>query len=338
MKNVLVGISGGVDSAVCAALLKEQGYNVTGAYLGLWQDGKSADNSALEVSKRLGIELVELDCAKSFKSLVVDYFTNEYTLGRTPNPCVRCNRVVKLRALLDAANRLGADYIATGHYAKTEKTEGGTVLKKALHPQKDQSYFLYDIGNDILEKLLLPLGSYTKDEIREMARVRELGVEKKPDSQEICFLPDGEYAAFIKKHAKNLPPRGNILLDGQVCGRHDGIYNFTIGQRKGLGAFGRPVFVREIDAHTNTVTIGDDLRRSVLFTENFTFTGDTEREFPFNATVKIRSRAREAAASVYRDGNGIRVEFEEPQRAVTPGQSAVLYSGDTVVGGGIIKY
>lgn len=337
MKKVLVGISGGVDSAVCAVLLKREGYEVIGANLKLWNENETTDKDAEKVADMLGIDYIKIDCFKNFKKYVVDYFLDEYLKGRTPNPCVRCNRYLKLRALCDAANERGIDYVATGHYARVCRENGNVLLKKALHAQKDQSYFLYDIGEDILKNLILPLGGYEKSEIRALAEEFRVPVAKKPDSQEICFLPDGDISEFIKRHAENLPPRGDILFqDGIKCGRHNGIYNYTIGQRKGLGAFGRPVFVRDINAEDNTVTIGDDLYSGGLYTENFRNTSGLPFDDNMRVTVKIRSRAKEAEAVIKRSGEGVYVKFSEPQRAVTPGQSAVFYIGDTVFGGGII--
>lgn len=338
MKKVIVGLSGGVDSSVTAALLKRDGYDVTGVSLRLWRDSGTQDNDARSVADSLGINYAEADCEKDFKSLVVDYFVNEYLHGRTPNPCVVCNKKLKLRALLRAADSMGADYIATGHYARTEHTENGVLLKRASYIKKDQSYFLYDMEHDILERLILPLGIYSKDEVRQIAADLGIRVAKKPDSQEICFLPDGDYVSFIEKYATSLPPRGDMLFeDGIKIGKHEGIYRYTIGQRKGLGSFGKPVFVRNIDARNNTVTIGDDLYTNVVFTENFTNTCSLPVSFPIEVTVKIRSRAKEAPAVAEPFGNGLKIIFSEPQRAVTPGQSAVLYKDDVVVGGGIIK-
>ena len=337
MAKVLVGMSGGVDSAVCAALLKRDGYEVTDVNLKLWNESKTSDKDAEKIADLLGIGYIQADCASSFKKQVVDYFVDEYLNARTPNPCVRCNRYLKLRTLLDIADRRGIGYIATGHYARVCKENGKVMLKKSLYPQKDQSYFLYDAEKDVLNRLILPLGTYEKKEIRELAEKFQIPVAKKPDSQEICFLPDGDISGFIKRHAENLPPRGDILYqDGKKCGRHDGIYNYTIGQRKGIGAYGKAVFVREINAEDNTVTIGDDLYSHGLYTENFTNTSGITFKDDMRVTVKIRSRAREAEAEISRSGTGVFVKFFEPQRAVTPGQSAVFYMGDTVFGGGII--
>ena len=338
MKKVLVGISGGVDSAVCAALLKREGYEVLGANLKLWNENETSDKDAEKVADILGLEYIKIDCAGNFKKYIADYFISEYLKGRTPNPCVRCNRYLKLRALCDAAKEREIEFVATGHYARVVRENGRAMLQKALHPQKVQSYFLYDIGEDILNMLLLPLGAYEKSEIRALAEEFKIPVAKKPDSQEVCFLPDGDISGFIKRHAESLPPRGDILFqDGIKCGRHDGIYNYTIGQRKGLGAYGRPVFVRDINAENNTVTIGDDLYSKGLYTENFRNTSGLPFEENMKVTVKIRSRAKEAEAVITRCGEGVYVKFSEPQRAVTPGQSAVFYSGDTVFGGGIIR-
>jgi len=335
LTSVLVGISGGVDSAVCASLLKKEGYDVHGVNLKFCDEG--SDGDARKICDFLEIPYHEGDYREIFHSKVITPFINEYLKGRTPNPCVMCNPAVKLFSLIDFADKLGIKKIATGHYAKII-TEGNSIyLAQGENLKKDQSYFLYGIKYNQLKRLLFPIGSYSKEKVRDMAEEFGIEVSKKPDSQEICFLPDGNYGDFIKENAKNVPPEGYFVDEsGNYLGKHKGIYHYTIGQRKGLGAFGKPYFVRKIDAEKNTVTIGDDVLSEGLITENFTFTGDAEREFPFRAEVKIRSRAPLTTATVSKHGNGVKVEFDTPQRAVTPGQSAVFYDGKRVVGGGII--
>ena len=351
-KTVCVGMSGGVDSSVAAYLLKEQGYNVIGVTMQIWQDedadqisehggccGLSAVDDARRVAAQLEIPYYVMNFKEDFRKYVIDYFVDEYRNGRTPNPCIACNRYVKWESLLRRSLSIGGDYIATGHYARVEQLSSGRyTLRVAKGIEKDQTYALYNLTQDQLSKTLMPVGEYNKTQSRQIAADIGIQVANKPDSQEICFLPDGDYVSFIEKYATSLPPRGDMLFeDGIKIGKHEGIYRYTIGQRKGLGSFGKPVFVRNIDARHNTVTIGDDLYTNVVFTENFTHTCRLPVSLPIEVTVKIRSRAKEAPAVAEPFGNGLKIIFSEPQRAVTPGQSAVLYKDDVVVGGGIIK-
>lgn len=338
MRKVLVGMSGGVDSSTVAALLKQEGYDVYGVNLKFWSKCEKEDDDAKKVCDFLGIPLYNGDYSTVFYENVVTPFINEYISGKTPNPCVMCNPSTKIFALLDFADKMGIDYVATGHYAKIYRDGEKTYLMQGENLRKDQSYFLYALKKEQLKRLLFPIGCYTKEEVREIAESFGIEVSKKPDSQEICFLPDGEIGNFIKEYGKNVPPEGYFIdKDGNPIGIHKGIYNYTIGQRKGLGAFGKPYFVREINAKNNTVTIGDDILSKELITENFSFTGDFECKFPFSAEVKIRSRAPMADALIEKCGEGIKIIFDTPQRAVTPGQSAVLYKEGKVLGGGIIK-
>ena len=338
MKKVLVGVSGGVDSSVVAALLKKEGYEVCGVNLKFWCNGEKNDDDARKICNFLEIPYYEGDYSSLFKEKVVNPFINEYLCGRTPNPCVMCNPAVKIFALLDFADKLGIEYIATGHYAKILREDGKVYLQQGENLRKDQSYFLYGVKKEQLSRLLFPIGGFSKEEVRAMAEEFKIEVSKKPDSQEICFLPDGNYGEFIKNNCENIPPEGYFVdTEGNPIGIHHGIYNYTVGQRKGLGAFGKPYFVREINAEKNTITIGDDALSSELVTENFAFTGDSNFVFPMRAEVKIRSRAPLTPATITEYGSGIKITFDTPQRAVTPGQSAVLYSGNTVLGGGIIK-
>lgn len=337
MKKVLVGMSGGVDSSVVAALLKKEGYEVVGVNLKL-HTCESSDEDAKKICDFLGIEYHEADYSGIFKERVITPFINEYLLGRTPNPCVMCNPSAKLFALCDFADKLNIEYVATGHYAKIIHEGERVYLAQGENLRKDQSYFLYGVKYNQLKRLLFPIGSYSKEKVREMAEEFGIEVSKKPDSQEICFLPDGGYGDFIKENAPSVPPEGYFVDErGVYLGKHKGIYHYTVGQRKGLGAFGKPYFVRRIDAKNNTVIIGDDVLSSEFETENFSFTGDFEMSFPFRAEVKIRSRAPLTPATVEKSGDGVKVIFDTPQRAVTPGQSAVFYDGEKVIGGGVIK-
>lgn len=330
-------MSGGVDSSVVAALLKKEGYEVVGVNLKL-HTCESSDEDARKICDFLGIEYHEADYTTVFKENVVAPFINEYLNGRTPNPCVMCNPSSKLYALCDFADKLGIEKVATGHYARIIHEGEKVYLAQGENLRKDQSYFLYAVKKSQLERLLFPIGGYSKDEVREMAESFGISVSKKPDSQEICFLPDGGYGDFIKENALSVPPEGNFVdEEGNILGKHKGIYHYTVGQRKGLGAFGKPYFVRRIDAKNNTVVIGDDVLSTEFETENFSFTGNSEEKFPFCAEVKIRSRAPLTPATVEKCGNGVKVIFNTPQRAVTPGQSAVFYDGEKVIGGGIIK-
>lgn len=337
MKKVLVGMSGGVDSAVTAALLHKEGYDVLGVTLKMWRESGGADEDAAHVAAQLGIRHMFFDCSGRFYRTVVDYFINEYLCGRTPNPCVRCNRELKFSVLSEIADREGIEYIATGHYARVERVDGRVYLLRGRDEKRDQSYFLYNVTRDQLKRLILPLGEYSKDEVRKIAG--ELGIKtaKKPDSQEICFLPEGKYGDFIAQHAKKLPPDGDIVDKyGNKLGKHSGIYNFTIGQRKGLGAFGRALFVTKINPSDNTVVIGEDEYKDAVKIAGFYPTGDFEPEFPLHATAKIRSKSKEAPCVLTEHEGFAEIKLGEPQRAVTPGQSAVLYGGDMVLGGGII--
>lgn len=331
-------MSGGVDSSVVAALLKKDGYDVHGVNLKFWCDGEKTDDDAKKMCHFLDIPYYEGDYSSLFREKVVTPFINEYLNGRTPNPCVMCNPAVKIFALLDYADKLGIEYVATGHYAKIIRENDKVFLYQGENLRKDQSYFLYAVKKEQLARLLFPIGSYSKEEVRQMAEDFDIPISQKPDSQEICFLPDGNYGDFIKNNCQDAPPEGYFVdINDNPIGIHKGIYNYTIGQRKGLGAFGKPYFVREINAEKNTVTIGEDVFKDALITENFSFTGDFESEFPIQAEVKIRSRAPLAPATIEKYENGIKVTFSEPQRAVTPGQSAVIYKDGKVLGGGIIK-
>ena len=355
-KKVVVGMSGGVDSSVAAMLLKEQGYDVIGVTMQIWQDeeeaakeanggccGLSAVDDARRVAERLEIPYYVMNFKKEFKCHVMDYFVDEYLRGHTPNPCIACNRYVKWESLLQRSLEIGADYIATGHYARIDRLPNGRfAIRNSVTAAKDQTYALYNLTQDQLARTLMPVGSFEKEEIRRMAREAGIPVAEKPDSQEICFIPDNDYAGFIDRECGDqVPPPGNfVLTDGTVVGKHKGITHYTIGQRKGLGiAFGHPVFVTEIRPETNEVVLGEN--RDVFTYEldadhiNFMSIPDIKDEMLLKA--KIRYSHSGSMCKVTRTGEDtIHCEFLEPVRAVTPGQAVVLYDGEYVAGGGTI--
>lgn len=352
-KKVLLGMSGGVDSSVAAALLKEQGYEVIGVTMRVWEDKNIADKgccsvSAVEDARRVANSLHiphhVLDFKDIFKAKVVDYFKKEYMRGRTPNPCIACNKHIKFGALLNKALSMGMDYVATGHYGRVEYDllKDRYILKKAKDAHKDQTYFLYNLTQKQLSRTLLPLGDYTKEEVRQMAENMGLeAVASKPDSQEICFIPDNDYVRFIEKNTEEEIKSGYFVdLQGNILGEHNGIINYTIGQRKGLGiSIGKPTYVVHIDSDTNTVVLGDNehVFAKGLIASDLNFIGIDSLESDMKVYAKIRYSAREAPATISPiDGGRVRVLFDEPARAITPGQSVVFYYEDMVVGGGII--
>ena len=361
-KTVVVAMSGGVDSSFTAALLLERGYNVIGVHMRLHHlyarsrtscsSGRlnkgccSADDvdDARMVCYELGIPFYVLDFEGDFHKTVIDNFVEEYRRGRTPYPCLMCNRYVKFDALLRKAALLDADYLATGHYARITYDEqtGRYSLRKALDPSKDQSYVLYHLGQDELSRLLFPLGDLTKSEVRALAAQRGLVTADKPDSQEICFIPDNDYRSFIDRVAPGLA-RPGVMVDtaGNPVGQHSGVPHYTVGQRKGLGALGpEPHYVVELRPAENVVVVGtqDELMSASLTADDVHWVARQTPDGPFRANVKIRYRAPEVPATVTPlPGNRMRVDFDTPQRAVTPGQSAVVYVGDEVVGGGTIE-
>ncbi len=346
--KVIVGMSGGVDSSVAAYLLKEQGYEVLGVTMETWREsgdcGQSPAEDARRVAALLDIPFYVLDLKKEFKESVVDYFVREYLQGRTPNPCVACNRFVKWEALLHRARDLGADYIATGHYARIRRLANGRyAVSNSASGGKDQTYALYGLTQEQLRRTLMPVGSYTKPEIRQLAEKIGLPVADKRDSQEICFVPDQDYAGFIGRYAGVSVPEGNFVTEnGEILGRHRGIIHYTIGQRRGLGLpMGRRVFVREIRPDTNEVVIGegDQVFSGILEADRVNYMGVPELEMGESivCTAKIRYGHKGAPCVVTRTGQDrIRCEFWEPVRAVTPGQAVVFYQEDFVAGGGTI--
>ena len=338
MKKIMIAMSGGVDSSVAAALLTEQGYSVEGFTIRTGCDD-GAVRDAAEVAAQLGIPHHTLEYTDLFKSSVIDPFIGEYLRGRTPNPCIMCNRAVKFGAAFDWALEQGADAVATGHYARITSDEKGYHLLRSSNHAKDQTYVLYNITQRILAHTMLPAGTMDKDALRAKAAQLGLSVSDKPDSQDICFIPDGDYCGYIERKLGNSTPAGDFIdTNGRVLGRHGGIIRYTIGQRKGLGiALGQPAFVVGINAADNTVTLGTDadVHRSSLDVSCVNYISHAPAK-PFECEVKVRYSGPTTPATVTPLGNGAHIEFARPVRAVTPGQSAVFYCGDEVIGGGII--
>lgn len=344
-KKIIVGLSGGVDSSVTAYLLKEQGYDVIGVTMVNFRDGNAGEKiagDAKQVADFLGIPHYVVDFCSQFKETVIDYFTKEYFSGRTPNPCVVCNRYIKWKAMMEQGEKLGAQYIATGHYAQvTELPNGRFSLKCSVTAAKDQTYALYGLTQEQLSHTVMPLGAYTKDQIRELAGKIGLPVAEKPDSMEICFIPDQDYAGYIEKTTGIHVPKGNYVnRNGETIGQHQGIIHYTIGQRKGLNlAMGRPVFVTEIRPETNEVVIGEseDVFAKALRCSQLNAMAVPAFEIGMEVFAKIRYNHKGAPAVIKSvEEDSLLLEFEEPQRAVTPGQAVVFYRDDHVLGGGII--
>ncbi len=359
--RVIVGMSGGVDSSVAAYLLQLQGYEVIGVTMQVWDAacslqmereggccGQSAVDDARRVCGILGIPYYVMGFREIFQEKVIDYFTSEYVKGRTPNPCIACNRYVKWEALLHKAGEIGAKFIATGHYARIEQLSSGRyTIRNSVTAAKDQTYALYRLTQEQLEHTLMPVGDYHKEEIRQMAREIGIPVAAKPDSEEICFVADDDYAGYVERNAKeSVPGPGRFVYrDGTDLGPHKGIIHYTVGQRKGLGlAMGHPVFVTGIDPQTNTVFIGEneDVFTDELTCSELNFMAVDEKELPIGASMtaagKIRYGAKAVPCILTRTGEDtITAKFEQKVRAVTPGQAAVFYDGEHILCGGSIQ-
>lgn len=336
-------MSGGVDSSVAAEILMRKGYEVSGVTLSLCDcENERNISDALAVCKKLGINHYSFDLQNEFTDFVINNFVNEYISGKTPNPCIECNKYIKFGKMLSIARQKGFDKIATGHYAKIQKSDNGRyLLKRAKDLSKDQSYVLYNLTQEQLSSVLFPLGDYEKAEIREIAEKNDFINANRPDSQDICFVPDGDYASFIEKHSGLISKQGEYLdISGNVLGSHKGIIHYTLGQRKGLGiALGKPVFVIDKSAETNSVVLGDEehLFKKEVIVENLNFIPFDSLETEMRVTAKLRYRHEASPAVIVPIYNGrVKIVFDNPQRAASPGQAAVFYDGDIVVGGGTI--
>ena len=352
--RVVVAMSGGVDSSVAALLLHRAGWDVVGVTLKLYSLDEAelpADHQgcctlddvedARAVCRRLGIPHYVLNMEREFHDQVMDYFVAEYRRGRTPHPCIACNDKIKFSHLMARADALGAEYVATGHYARVERGPGGAILKKGIDYAKDQSYVLFGMTQAQLSRTLLPIGGYRKEEIRQLAVDAGLITADKPDSQDICFIPLGDYREFLRQRASGVP--GEIVeLDGSVVGTHQGIEYFTVGQRRGLGlprTPGEPRYVVRLEADSNRVVVGPEsaLYAGETWVSDVNYVGGEPPADGAPVSVKIRYKAYEAPATLHPRPGGAMVCFREPQRAVTPGQAAVFYHGDALLGGGTIE-
>lgn len=346
-KRVLLGMSGGVDSSTSAIVLKEKGYEVVGATMKLWDNGKEEYDEikdAKNVCDKLGIEHHVIDLRKEFKENVIDNFICTYMCGKTPNPCVECNKFMKFDMFYKYAIKFDCEYIATGHYAKIEYSEkyGQYVLTKSNEEKKDQTYFLYGINKEILSHIIFPLSEFNnKEEIRKIAEKNGLNVAKKKESQEVCFIPDNNYVGFLEKNQPDFKKKnksGNIILNnGKILGKHIGIINYTVGQRKGLGiSYSEPLYVLKLDKENNNVIVGTEkeLYSNILKANELKFLLDIDLSKSIEVKAKIRYRAKEADAILKVKDGIATLEFKEPQRAITPGQSVVFYIDNNIVLGG----
>ncbi|NWF77491.1 MAG: tRNA 2-thiouridine(34) synthase MnmA [Chloroflexi bacterium] len=338
-RNVAVALSGGVDSSVAALLLKEAGYELIGIHM-LLSDSPQSDyqaHRAEDISHVLGIPYHEVDLRKEFESCVVGYFCQEYQQGRTPNPCVACNEHVKFGLLLDKALSLGADYLATGHYARVEHSRDGHRLLKAADIARDQSYFLYTLTQEKLRHVLFPVGEYSRDEVKQVAKQAGLPAATK-SSQDICFISQRNYGAFLSQRFSTLP--GDIVdAQGKKLGQHRGIAFYTVGQRHGLGlASGKPLYIVWIEPDSNRIVLGpeEELYSQKLIAHKLNWISGKAPRDPITVTAKIRYKSKEAEATLFFRNDSVDVHFSQPQKAVTPGQAVVFYNDDEVLGGGII--
>jgi len=336
-QRVVVAMSGGVDSSLAAALLKEAGYEVSGVYLQLYSKHDPFDLE--QTCQLLAMPLYKLNLEAEFQSFVIDYFCREYRLGHTPNPCVPCNQYIKFGLLLKKALEMGADYLATGHYARIEPAPNGYCLLKAVDLTKDQSYFLYTLGQKQLEHLLLPIGKLRKREVRRLAAKLGLPASSRRDSQDICFIPDNDYRSFIAKH---IPLKSGDIVDanGKVLGKHSGLAQYTVGQRQGLGlASNKRLYVLRLDTANNRLVVGtkDRLLSNRLFASKLSWvSGEAPGELA-NITAKVRYKSPEVKATLHLSDGLAEVDFQQPQWAIAPGQAVVFYQGNAVLGGGIIE-
>lgn len=331
-------MSGGVDSSVAAYLLKKKGYEVIGATL---QMTDIKDTDAKKVCKHLGIQHIYIDRREEFKKEIINYFLNEYKEGRTPNPCTLCNRKVKFETLIQEANKLNCNYISTGHYARVAKKGNRYLLKKGKDKTKDQSYVLFNLTQDQLSRCIFPLGNTTKKRIRNIAKDLKLEIAEKKDSQEICFIPDNDHNSYIKNNSSEKFKNGDIVdKEGNILGKHNGIFNYTIGQRKGIKISSKdPLYVVDIDVKRNQIVVGNEneIYKNKLIATNINWISIEELKKEMNVKAKIRYGGRESKCKISKiENDKVLVEFDQEQRAITSGQSVVFYKRDIVLGGGII--